>query len=69
MNTTNPSRNSALLAAQYNDLSGRGELMQAVDQVNRKHYNDVITRNNAVNSQKNADALNIANANFTRQQY
>jgi hypothetical protein len=31
MNTTNPSRNSALLAAQYNDLSGRGELMQTID--------------------------------------
>lgn len=69
MNTTNPSRNAALLAAQYNDLSGRGELMQAIDQVNKNHYNDVIVRNNAVNAQKNADALNIANANFARQQY
>lgn len=69
MNTTNPSRNAALLAAQYNDLSGRGDLMQAIDQVNKKHYNDVIVRNNAVNTQRNADALNIANANFTRQQY
>jgi hypothetical protein len=69
MNTTNPSRNAALLAAQYNDLSGRGDLMQAIDQVNKKHYNDVIVRNNAVNAQRNADALNIANANFTRQQY
>lgn len=69
MNTINPSRNAALLAAQYNDLSGRGDLMQAIDQVNKKHYNDVIVRNNAVNAQKNADALNIANANFTRQQY
>lgn len=69
MNTINPSRNAALLAAQYNDLSGRGDLMQSIDQVNKKHYNDVIVRNNAVNAQRNADALNVANANFTRQQY
>lgn len=69
MNTTNPGRNAALLAAQYNDLSGRGDLMQAIEQVNRKNYNDTIVRNNAVNAQKNADALNIANANFTKQKY
>jgi hypothetical protein len=37
--------------------------------VNKKHYNDVIVRNNAINAQRNADALNIANANFARQQY